>query len=185
VNNYRDAATWQKQIAALTETFVNGIIGIIQSTPVYELAGLNPTAVGPAVGGSTRTNNRTANTPKADINDLAVNVVTYVKNNPNVGAEQIRQALDIAKNVWLKTLTLAMKNGLKKTGEKRATKYYVGVKTAQVKNTPKRKPAKAITKSAIKAVKVTRKRTPRAAVQPEALNGSGNIQPVPELVESI
>jgi hypothetical protein len=57
---------------------------------------------------------------------VAESIVAHVQKHPRgVRAEQIRAALGIPKNAWMKPLSLALgSKKLKKTGKKRSTTYF-------------------------------------------------------------
>ena len=97
-----------------------------------------------------KTTKRTRRTPES-IRKTAAEIILYVGEHQNAGAEAIRTALGIEKSEWLQPIASAMASGLKKKGEKRSTVYYVGAKVAKntrnVKNatrtTPKARAKKA------------------------------------------
>jgi hypothetical protein len=60
------------------------------------------------------------------IDSIANLVASYVKSHQGAKAAEIRKALGIAPNKWLRPLALALASkGLSKKGEKRATAYFV------------------------------------------------------------
>jgi len=84
----------------------------------------------------------------ANIATTAKDIVDLVTKQPNHGAEDIRNALGIKKAEWLKPIALALTMGLKKSGKKRSTVYYVGAakvakNTKNVKNATRTAPKRA------------------------------------------
>jgi putative ribosome biogenesis GTPase RsgA len=118
------------QTSSLNDLVEDGLSIRATDTPVPYVPTAKASAKSTRKAPATRRNRLTGQ----DIIVAAKAIIAYVAKNPNVGAAQIQRALKIAKNQWLKVVTAAQSNGLKKKGEKRSTVYYTGsVKTAAKK----------------------------------------------------
>lgn len=130
----------QQAVQQVATQLTADVMTAMQNCPITELGytiNLTPDhrTKGPMralVGKPRKTSKRTRRTAE-DITATAKAIVAYVKDYPNVGADSIRKGLKIAKNEWLQPLALALTMGLKKTGSKRTTTYYVGAKTTSKK----------------------------------------------------
>jgi len=122
-------------IARLAESFATQVLAAIRSASLEDIAALSggrvaapraaaPSAAAAPAGGR----RRPGRPPRVDVAGLAGKVGDLLgKNADGMRAEQIRGALGVAKNQLVKVINKGLADGsLKKTGEKRATKYFVG-----------------------------------------------------------
>lgn len=172
-------STIQNQIVVLAVKFAQDILATARQYSLEEIYGVagapispnepvpyRPTAKALTTKTPRKTTKRTRRTAE-DIQTTAKAIVDYVGKNPNIGADSIRKGLKIAKNEWLQPIALALTMGLKKTGSKRTTTYYVGAKTATSKKTTSKKAIKtasASAKATKRDVKKITKRTPKVNV---------------------
>lgn len=127
-------------IARLAESFATQVLTAIRSASFEDIAVLSGGGGGgaarggrggrPAAAAAPRapSGRRPGRPPKIDVAGLAGKVTELLAGKSDgLRAEQIREALGVAKNQLVKVITQGLAEGtLKKTGEKRATKYFAG-----------------------------------------------------------
>ena len=87
-------------------------------------------------------------------------IVGLLQKKPNIGSEEIQKTLGLARNEIARPIALGISTGaLRKTGEKRATKYSAGSGKAPAKK------AAAVKKGAKKAPKAPKKASKKAATE--------------------
>jgi hypothetical protein len=126
------AMSLKDSIARLAESFATQVLSAIRSASLDDIAALSGGRAGraPAAAAAPRaaSGRRPGRPPKIDVSGLSGKVTDLLKGkSEGLRAEQIRDALGVAKNQLVKVITKGLADGsLKKTGEKRATKYFVG-----------------------------------------------------------
>ncbi|MGZ3419870.1 MAG: hypothetical protein ACXVEF_14200 [Polyangiales bacterium] len=116
-------------IARLAEGFATQVLSAIRSASLEDIAHLSGGRAPAAAAAAPRAGRRGPGRPaKIDVAGLAGKVGELLKGKSDgLRAEQIRESLGVAKNQLVKVITKGLADGsLKKTGEKRATKYFVG-----------------------------------------------------------
>ena len=137
----------RSQIEALAIQFAGKVLDAIRSASLTELAGLSSSSpvTKPRPVKSEGRLRRTAE----DIAAMSDDILAYVKDHPGCRSEEIKKALGISANEWAKPISLALSQGLKKSGNKRATEYYFEEPKAKAK--PKAAKAKPKAKPKAKA----------------------------------
>jgi len=154
-------------IQGLADAFAREVLSAIQALSLEEILSLKGLVVGgaPRASGAPqkafRPPGRPGRLPRRspeDVDKQAQHIVDYVKAHGPVRAEAMRAALAIDKREWLRPLQRALELGVKKEGNKRATEYSFGSKSA--KPSKPSKPSKPV-KSAKTKTK-TKKKAPKA-----------------------
>jgi hypothetical protein len=136
-------------IARLAESFATQVLTAIRSSSFEDIAALSgsgaSTRAGRPAAAAPRapSGRRPGRPPKIDVSGLAGKVTELLHGKADgLRAEQIREALGVAKNQLVKVITKGLADGsLKKTGEKRATKYFTGSGTPSAAAAPAKKAA--------------------------------------------
>ncbi len=123
-------------VARLAETFAVQLVAAVRGMSLEEILGASATvAVVPVKkNGATstpvkapRSKGRLARRSAEDIAKVEAAIVALVKASKGIGAEQIRAHLKLTKAELASPINAALAaKKLRKTGQKRATKYYAG-----------------------------------------------------------
>jgi hypothetical protein len=141
----------KKAIEDLAADFAVSIIGALRSASIEELTELGTGAraarpvgrpAAPEVGGRKRGRGaRLGRRSASDIGQMIESIVDLLGKNPEgLRAEQIRDALGVQAKELPRPLADALASGrITKTGQKRATTYFVGDGAAAAGGAPKRR----------------------------------------------
>lgn len=181
-------AELRSQIATATESFVESITSIIISSvhgmSLDELSALGTALPGaPARGravGATKPVKKAGKTGRLgrrseeDIAAVVGEIVTLLKKNPGgMRAEDIRVALELQAKELPRPLADAISSKqIKKTGEKRATTYFVGAKAGGASKPAKKAAAKKSAKPAKAKAKSTKAKSKPAKASSPAVKAS-------------
>lgn len=140
-------ATLQSKIAQLASDFASGILEIVRGSSFEELAAVAHGRVAGSTPKQARTGGRLARRSEEDIAAVVDKIVKLLGSKPNgLRAEQIREELGLESKELPRPLADAMSSKkVKKSGNKRATTYFLASK---VVNKPAAKPKKVATKKA-------------------------------------
>jgi hypothetical protein len=132
--------TLRASIESLANQFAAGVLAAIRASSLEDILGedspgkrergrpprsvATPRAV--AAPAARRAKGRRVRRSAKDIAGVATSIAAHVAKHPKgIRGEQVRKALGIAKNHWLKPLAMALgSKKIRKTGEKRATTYF-------------------------------------------------------------
>jgi hypothetical protein len=131
-------ANLRTSIESLANQFAASVLAAVRGASLEELIGEGaPAKRGPgrparsfaAEGAARAPAPRSRKRIRRSANDIArvsASIVAYVAKHPKgIKGEEVRKGLGIAKNHWMKPLGMALgSKAIRKTGEKRATKYF-------------------------------------------------------------
>lgn len=172
----------QKQIQELAVEFSNAVLKCFRGASIDELTNGGAVASKKAPAAK-RSGGRLPRRSDEEIQTMVDAIVACVSKHPEgIRAEELRTELKVDKKELMKPVIAALESGvLRKEGEKRATTYFVGKKSAAKTEKPKAE-KKASTKKAAakKSSRSAKKDAKKAKVK---LNGSAGPSKPAEVVE--
>lgn len=173
----------QSALSQISEEFAQKVFEVIRTAFIAELGkvslsaspapapraraaapkALAPAAKSEAVKKPAAKGERLARRSSESIAQALDAIVGLLKKKPGIGSEEVQKTLGLARNEIARPIALGISTGaLRKTGEKRATKYFAGSgakaatkKAATAKKAAKKAPKKAPKKAADEAATAT------------------------------
>lgn len=133
----------EKSVNQATRGIVDGIIEALRSVSLDDIVEFRSGRGGQKKSTASTPSGRLRRRSAEDLERDVRAVVALLKGKDPMGAEQIREALDVDKRALPKTLAEGLNSGaLQKTGEKRSTKYFLGTGEPKRRGTAKKRSAK-------------------------------------------